>query len=250
MMDKGSVVVGTMFRVVNSPAAALLARNAGMDFIMLDLEHGPYAMETVANIASTVRSVGLGLFVRVPELARGWVSRALDSGATGVMVPMIESAEQARLLAGWAKYPPLGGRGLSSIGWHTDYAAVEDAGRMMQESNERVWAIAQVESAEGSRNAEEIAAVEGIDALLVGPNDLSVSLECPGETTTPAVSGAIERIAVAAKNHGKVFGMHAGPDMLGHWVHHGLTLRMSLLDANLLAKGLADVEKQVRALGT
>ena len=91
---------------------------------MLDLEHGPYNLETVDDVFKVGRALGLGCFVRVPELARGYVSRIMDAGATGVMVPMLESVEEAELLAQWTKYAPLGGRGFGGVGGHTDFVSI------------------------------------------------------------------------------------------------------------------------------
>src|SRR5512136_2027985 len=123
-LREGKRVVGTMVRMVRNPAIAAVAQNAGLDFIMLDLEHGPYTMEMVGDVFEVGRALGLGCFVRVPELAKGYVSRCLDCGATGVMVPMLESVEQAQLLVRWAKYAPLGCRGFGGAGGHTDFIGI------------------------------------------------------------------------------------------------------------------------------
>ncbi|UCH22649.1 MAG: hypothetical protein JSU83_05350 [Deltaproteobacteria bacterium] len=112
-LREGKRVIGTMVRMIRNSAVAVLSHNAGLDYIMLDLEHGPYTMETIDDVFKVGRGLGLGCFVRIPELAKGYVSRSLDCGASGVMVPMLESVEQAQLLVRWAKYAPIGGRGLA-----------------------------------------------------------------------------------------------------------------------------------------
>src|SRR4030042_2423379 len=123
-LREGKRVVGTMVRMVRNPAIAAVAHNAGLDFIMLDLEHGSYSMETVDDVFKVGRALGLGCFVRVPELAKGYVSRSLDCGAPGVMVPMVASVEQAQLLVRWAKYVPLGGRGFGGGGGAPPFVGV------------------------------------------------------------------------------------------------------------------------------
>ena len=248
-LREGKRVVGTMVRMVRNPAIAAVARNAGLDFIMLDLEHGPYAMETVDDVFKVGRTLGLGCFVRVPELAKGYVSRSLDCGAIGVMVPMLESVEQAQLLVRWAKYPPLGGRGFGGAGGHTDFIGIapDSTPAFMAKANVDTITIAQIETAQAIQNVDAIAAVPGIDALLIGPNDLAISMGCAGDFLGDAMEKAIGKVAAAAKKHGKIFGMH-GPDPLTErWLLRGLTLVMSNLDTNVLAAGLKAISQKYKS---
>jgi 2-keto-3-deoxy-L-rhamnonate aldolase RhmA len=238
-----------MIRLTRSPAVALLAADAGLDFVMVDLEHGTHSLETLSDMAVAAAGAGLELLVRVPELARGWVSRVLDAGANGVMAPMTESGQMARRIVEWARYPPLGGRGLSSFGPNTGYRRLGDVAELMASANRDVLTIAQVETAAGVAAAGEIASVEGIDALLVGPNDLAVSLGQPGQMTTPRQDEAIAAVARAANNAGKAFGLHAGVDLLARHLDKGLRLIMSGHDLGMLAAGLRQTAEAMRALG-
>lgn len=240
----GERVVGTMFRVVRSPAAARMVAHGGLDFFMLDLEHGPYSLESVADIFAVGKAAGAGCCVRVPELSKGYVSRAMDCGAEGVMVPMVDSASDARLLAHWSRYAPAGARGLGSSGGHTGYSKIGPAAEFMSQANSESLAIAQIETRGALAEIDEIAAVEGIDVLLIGPNDLAISLGCAGELESEAVREAIGRVAEAAATHGKVLGMH-GPDwMLEEWLGKGLRFVMSSLDANLLLDGMSAIARR------
>jgi len=244
-LRKGKRLVGTMLRFVRDPGVARIAKNAGLDFVMADMEHGSYSFETVADIFKVARAVGLGSLVRVPELSKGCVSRAMDCGAAGVMVPMIESAEQAQLLVGWTKFAPLGRRGLGGSGVHTDYMSVGDhTPQFMAAANEETICIAQIESARAIESVDQIAAVKGLDALLIGPNDLSISLGCPGDLMNDEVQKAIGKVADAASEHGKIFGMHAGDALLQKWVSHGMTLVMSALDIGFLLSGMRGVAEK------
>jgi 2-keto-3-deoxy-L-rhamnonate aldolase RhmA len=232
-----------MVRLIRNPGIAWIAGQAGLDFIMLDLEHGSSSLETLADVAGTGRGVGIEVFVRVPELSKGTVSRALDCGCTGVMVPMVGSVEQAELLAGWCKFAPAGKRGLGSVGTHSNFAAVKgsDASAFMAAANEQVLAIAQIETAEAIGVIDGIAAVPGVDALLIGPNDLAVALGHTGDLLHREVLAAIDRVAEAAEGHGKIFGMH-GPDALMEpYLHRGLRLIMSKLDINMLLTAMAEI---------
>jgi 2-keto-3-deoxy-L-rhamnonate aldolase RhmA len=247
-LREGKRAVGTMVRMVRNPAIAVVASHAGLDFIMLDLEHGPYSLETVEDVFKTGRALGLGCFVRVPELAKGYVSRCLDAGATGIMVPMLESVEQAELLVRWAKYAPLGRRGFGGIGGHTDFVGItaDATSAFTARANVDTLAIAQIETAQAIRNIDAIAAVPGIDALLIGPNDLAISMGRAGDLLGDTVDQAIGKVAEAAKKHGKIFGMH-GPDPLtDRWLSKGLTLIMSNLDTNILTAGLKGIRQKYK----
>jgi 4-hydroxy-2-oxoheptanedioate aldolase len=247
-LREGKSVVGMMVRMVKDPAVAWMAHHAGLGYIMLDLEHGLYTLETVNDIFKVGRAIGLGCFVRVPELSKGYVSRIMDAGATGVMVPMLESVEQARQLVAWSKYAPLGDRGFGTIGTHTNYAAVgaDALASFMARTNDETLAIAQIETRRAIEEIDAIAAVPGIDALLIGPNDLAISLGCAGDLMGDALDKAIGKVAAAAKKHGKIFGLHAPDGLLERWVPRGCTLIMSSLDISILSAGMKAVAQKFR----
>jgi 2-keto-3-deoxy-L-rhamnonate aldolase RhmA len=232
-----------MIRMVRNPGIAWIARQAGLYLILLDLEHGPSSLETLADVAASGRGAGIEIFARVPELLKGYVSRALDCGCTGVMVPMVESGPQAELLAGWCKFSPAGIRGLGGIGTHTNFAPVKggEAPAFMSATNDQVLAIAQIETAGAIEQIEAIAAVAGLDALLIGPNDLAVSLGHTGDLQHPEVLAAIGKVADAARRNGKIFGIH-GPDaLMERYRSKGLRLIMSKLDINLLLAAMGEI---------
>ncbi|MCG8477735.1 MAG: aldolase/citrate lyase family protein [Spirochaetales bacterium] len=244
-LKEGTRAVGTMIRFVRNPAIAWMIKNAGLDFYMYDMEHGPYSMETLSDSFAVARAAGVGGFVRVPELSKGYISRALDAGAVGVMVPMVESVEQAQRLVEWAKFAPVGKRGFGSNGGHTYYRA-PDGGTLefLTTANREVLTIAQIETADGVAAVEEIAAVEGIDALLVGPNDLALSLGVAGDLMGETLHTAIGRVAEGARKSGKVFGLHAPDALLERWIPEGCTLVMSALDAGILVGGFNEIARK------
>ena len=241
-------VIGTMIRITRNPAVAKIAKEAGLDFIMFDMEHGAYSFDTLADMYTATRNVGIGGLVRVPELSKGYVSRALDCGANGIMVPMIDSLEEAEALAAWAKYPPQGKRGLSSSGYHSDFVAMSSVSEFMAQTNGETVAIAQIETAGGVEEIDKIAAVDGVDVLLVGPYDLSVSLGCPGALMSDLVVSSIEKIAAAARANNKVFGMHSGDPMLQRWIPSGMRMIMNSIDMNILAAGMKDIVGRCEAM--
>jgi 4-hydroxy-2-oxoheptanedioate aldolase len=240
-LKSGKRIVGTMIRMVRNPAIARVAAHAGLDFVMFDMEHGSYTLDSLSDIFAVARAAGLSGFVRVPELTKGYVSRVMDAGAVGVMVPMLESVEQAKAFVDWAKFAPVGKRGFGSAGGHTNFAAASDAVGFMKTANEETLTIAQIETTQAVERIDAIAAVEGIDALLIGPNDLAISLGYPGDLMNKAVTGAITKVAESARKHGKIFGMH-GPDPLTEmFIPHGLGLLMSGLDHGMLLNGMKAV---------
>lgn len=247
-LHAGNAIYGTMLRMIRHPGVAAMAHDAGLDFIMLDMEHGAYTLVDVSSFSLTAGRLGLDIFVRIPELSRAWVSTALDCGATGVMCPMLETEEQAKMLVRWAKYPPVGERGLATTGSHTMFRKAASAESHMAETNDAVVAIAQIETRLGVESAGRIARVEGIDALLVGPNDLSVSLGCPGEMASPKLQQAIGRVTEGANEAGTAWGMHAPAAFLRQWQTHGMRLVMSALDVDLLRSGLEAVASDLRSI--
>jgi len=245
-MLSGGKIAGTMLRIVRNPAVCYLAQNAGLDFVMFDCEHGNYNFETLHDAFITANALGLAGFVRVPWGTKDYISRALDSGATGIMVPMVETRKDAEMLVKYSKYPPVGARGYASSCAHMDYKGGKHA-QVMADGNAKVISIAQVETKLAVENADEIAGVEGIDALLIGPNDLSVSLGIPGDMMNPLELEAIEKVVLACKKHGKAFGIHSGAPLLQRFAKE-LNLVMSSTDTDLLTQGFLSVRRTCEEL--
>ncbi len=238
----GQKIYGTMLRVVQNPAVCYLAKNSGLDFVMYDCEHAAYSMETLHNMFITGNALGLDGFLRVPNLTKDYISRALDQGAHGVMVPMLETPEMAKTLVKYSKYQPIGDRGFCNATAHVNYVAGLKHTEVMAEANNTIISIAQIETKASVDNAEAIAAVPGIDALLIGPNDLSLSLGVPGDLFNKIELDAIAHVAAACKKHKKAFGLHAGAKMLEIFIND-LTLVMCDNDADVLRAGFAKIKE-------
>lgn len=242
---EGERIVGTMIRMVRNPAIARIAYDAGLDFIMLDMEHGPYSVESFSDVAKVARAVGIGIFVRVPELSKGYVSRLMDAGADGVMVPMLNTEAEAKRLVDLSRYAPIGRRGLSTSGVHNNFRDFgDDTSEFMKRQNENTLAIAQIETSEAIENVEKIAAVEGIDIMLIGPQDLAASYGVPGEILGSKIQDAIERVFEAARKNGKGFSMHSGKELLDIWEPKGMQMVMTTQDINILKSGLTSIVKK------
>ena len=243
----GQKVYGTMVRVVRNPALAYLAKNAGLDFVMYDCEHSNYNFETLHDLFITGNALGLPGLVRVPIATKDYISRSLDSGAAGVMSPMTDTPEIARDIVKWSKYQPTGERGYSTGCAHINFQGAAKHTEVMAEANSRILSIAQIETKLAVDNAEAIAAVEGIDALLIGPNDLSLSLGVPGDLMNPIELEAIAHVAAACKKQGKAFGLHAGVKMIAKFIDD-MQLVMSDTDTSILERGFKSVRESLQAL--
>jgi 2-keto-3-deoxy-L-rhamnonate aldolase RhmA len=237
----GQKIYGTMLRVNQNPAVCYIAKNSGLDFVMYDCEHGNYSMESLHNLFIMGNALGLEGFLRVPNLSKDYISRALDQGAHGVMAPMLETPEMARNLVKYSKYQPLGDRGYASGIAHVNYVLGGKHSEVMEQANRTVITIAQIETKLSVDNAEAIAAVQGIDALLIGPNDLSLSLGVPGDLFNPIELEAITHVAAACKKNQKAFGIHSGAKLIEKFID-AMTLVMMQTDIDVLTAGFANIK--------
>jgi 2-keto-3-deoxy-L-rhamnonate aldolase RhmA len=162
---------------------------------------------------------------------------------------MVRSKEDTEALVAWGKYPPLGARGITGSSIGTDYLDI--AHRIpatMAETNPEVLLIAQIETVDAIDCIEEIAANPGIDVLVIGPHDLSISLGVPGDIHAPPVAKAIEKVRCAAERYGKPFGMHAAQSLIDEWTDKGMRFIMNSLDVNLLREGMRRIVEKYRTL--
>lgn len=204
-LKAGGVAVGTMVFEFNSSGIARIAATAGAEFVIFDMEHTGWSVETIRTLLATAQAAETVPMVRVPATEYHFLARVLDVGARGVMVPMVSGAEQAERIVRYAKYPPAGRRGAAFGVAHDDYDA-GDIHATMREANDEVLLIAQIETAEGLENADAIAAVEGIDVLWIGQSDLTNSLGIPGDFDHPDFQRALDRVAEACRKHDKAAG--------------------------------------------
>lgn len=236
----GEVVYGMMVRQGRDPGVTTLVGKAGFDFVFIDMEHGAYSLETVADLIRGAKSVGCAPIIRVPAGERYFISRVLDAGAEGIMVPMVSTSEQAERAVRYAKFPPMGKRGVGLGNAQVDYAAV-GASDFTAEANERTLIIAQIENREGIGNIDEILSVEGIDLAVMGPNDLSFNLGYQGQTDHPKVVEEIQKVVDACRDCGKHSGTHMGNlEQLLYWKAQGMTFIAYNTDSGLLYKAASE----------
>lgn len=205
VLREGGAALGTMIFEFNTTGIGRASAAAGAEFLIFDQEHTGWSLETVRMLVATSRSAEVAPFVRIPATQYHLIAGVLDIGVTGIMVPMVETEEQARLMVQSAKYPPQGRRGAGFVLSHDDYRT-GDIVEKMRSANDEVLLIAQIETALGLENGERIAAVDGIDVLWIGHFDLTNSLGIPGQFQHPQYVAAVERVIEACRRHGKVAG--------------------------------------------
>lgn len=241
-LQAGQSVVGTMVTVFDNLQIAKIIKLCGFDFFIIDCEHGSYDYSAVANILAMAREVEIPALVRIPNVGREAVLKYMEMGAAGLLLPSTETPEQARLLVQYAKYAPLGDRGVSLFRPHSGYERVEYAGEYMQRVNEETLLLVQIESRQAVQNCEAILAVEGIDAAFIGPSDLSQSLGIFGQLGHPDFISAVEQVIAAAKRYGKYSGLHCmtTTESLEQWMKKGLTINLWANEAMLMIKAAHD----------
>lgn len=225
--------IGTFFETGGCGAMECLTRT-GIDYVIIDTEHGCFSEESTADYIRTAENGGLLPYVRIGDVRRPYVLRMLDIGARGLIVPNITTVEQVKELVTYAKFAPIGKRGYCptrTIGWGADDWA-QDAEQYMEECNRRCKVIPQCETKEALDCIEEIVALEGVDGIFVGPCDLSIALGIPLQMDSPVLIAAIEHILEVCKKYGKQSIIFAGtPEKARYWFKKGFDSVTYSLDA-------------------
>lgn len=244
----GECVYGMMMRQARDPGAPVIFASAGYDFILIDMEHGNYSMETVADLIRGAKSAGIAPVIRIPHLETHFISRILDAGAEGIMVPMTSTKEQAEAIVGCSKYPPLGHRGFGTQTGQTDYKPLK-AVEFMKEANEQALIIAQIETREAIENIEAILSTEGIDVGLIGPNDLSISLGVPDQMSSEILTRAIDMVVETARKKGKASGIHIGnAELVRKWRQKGMTVLACSTDIGFMFNASKSTLEEMKKL--
>ena len=202
----GKVALGLLTRLARSGDIARIAKTTGHDFVFIDAQHAAYTPETVGHIAQAALGIGIAPLVRVRSCDDPQTQVFLDIGATGVVFPDVNTAAEAKRAVDRARFPPVGRRSAAGAYPLFDYRAISMADTVAAITENTLVGV-MIETPEGLANVEAIAAVEGIDVIHVGLNDLLTAMGKPGAYGTPDHINALDRIFAAAKKHGKVCGV-------------------------------------------
>ena len=246
----GELVLCMNLRLARSVDIAMVAKAGGYDSLYVDMEHSPYSIETTATICAAALGIGITPLVRVPSHDAHWSSRVLDGGAQGVIVPHVDNRGQAEAVVRHCRFPPLGRRSVMGLGPALGYRAVP-LGDLNDRLNADTVVIVMLETAEGIENAAAIAAVPGIDVLLIGSGDLTTDYGIPGQVDHPRLRQAYERVAQACRNHGKVLGVGGirhNVGLQGELIQLGARFVIAGTDVNYVLAGARQDTSALRAI--
>ncbi|MBD3305546.1 hypothetical protein GF339_04110 [candidate division KSB3 bacterium] len=246
-LQEGKTIVGTMVTTFRNPDLAKILKVVGFDFFIVDCEHGPFDYSDVAGLFALARETGIAPMIRIPEVRREVVLKSMEMGAAGILLPQTETVEQAQALVNYAKYAPLGNRGVSLLRAHTGYEKISSAREYMDNANNQTILMTQIESETGVTNIDQIMGVEGIDVAFVGPNDLTQSLGIMGQKEHPKYLEAIDAIIAAAKKHHKFSGIHlmSVPE-LKPYISKGMTCNLWSSDISMLMNSAREAMAQLQ----
>lgn len=205
-IEKNNYAVGT-FLGVSNPSIVEIIGYSGLDFVVIDTEHGPYDTMPMSDLIQAAESKGMSPLVRVADLTHKEIQRAVDNGAEGIIIPCLREVDDFRKAVDLCKFAPIGNRGFikgRGSGFGNEPWASGTLTEYMENSNEKVLLLPQCETKEALDNIGEIVQIEGIDGIFIGPFDLSISMGIPGQFDAPEFSEAVDKILAACKQAGKL----------------------------------------------
>jgi 4-hydroxy-2-oxoheptanedioate aldolase len=248
-IDAGGVALGVGVRIARGVEIARMMKVAGYDWLFIDLEHGQMSIDTACQISVAALDAGIAPLVRVPMGQTTMGTRCLDGGALGIVMPHVDTAEEARAIADAYRYPPVGHRsivgGLPQIG----YASLP-IGETAAAINAATLVAVMIETPRAVENAEAIAAVPGIDMLLMGCSDLTLEMGIPGRFEDPRLVAAIESVVAACRRHGRIpaiGGIYAEP-LLARFLKLGMKAALAGNDLPLLLGAATQRARAMRDL--
>lgn len=238
--------VGCMVVELRQASVMQLLANSLLDFILIDNEHGPFGIETIADLSRAAYAAGLTAIVRVPALEYAHLTQALDSGAQGIMLPRVTHESQAAEAVSMMKYAPQGRRGAVLGRGHTGFRS----GPLLPtlaEFNSQTMLVVQIETREAVERLDQILSVPGVDSVLVGPTDLSLALGVGGQMDSPVLHDAIRKVIEGCRRHGVIPGIHTNEiKWSAHWAKEGMRLVSISSETGFLVKAAREAADGVR----
>lgn len=236
-------VIG-MGRLIHHNVIQIIGFQGGFQGLWFDLEHGSASWEQIEVACLAAKAHGMDSFCRVAPTDYATVTRCYESGASGVMAAQIDTAEQAEEFVQWCKFYPRGKRGLNIGGVDGRFASVPVA-EFCESTNREHFVAIQIETAQSLECVEDIAAIDGVDMLFVGPSDLSQALGIPGDFMHERCVEAVRRVGAACKQNGKPWGaVCVSPEHAGMLVEHGCGMLSPTSDSKLINIGLQTLKGQ------
>jgi 2-keto-3-deoxy-L-rhamnonate aldolase RhmA len=247
-VERGELQIGTWINMVRNPAILPLLKGAGLDFARVDMEHSSPSIETIADMALVARALDFPLAVRMPKANREWITRMLDIGVYTLHCPQVESARHAEEIVAASRYAPVGQRGWGGSTPAYDYDFSVTPAEKKVFANRQVFVTVMFETAAAFEDLDDIAAMDGIDALTLGPADLAQNLGVAG---TPDQAKVIDEkrnlIVAAAKKHGKTCAMLvASPEQAQQWKEAGVLILAYKSEVEILSAGYRDAMARIK----
>jgi len=245
-LKEGKLQLGCAFAQIASPEVARILAHAGFDWTYIDTEHGSFGIETVNQICRAATDAGLCPVVRVADMQYALVARALDNGAMGIIFPRVESPELLERAVSWTKFPPEGIRGFGLTPTHVQYEPVTIP-QIAEHMNANILVVLQIETQRAVEARDELLSVPGIDAVMVGPVDLSISLGVPGDFFHPKMVEAMEKILDSCLAHGVAPGTQTRTvELARFWKEKGMLFLGCGAETGMLLHGARSIVAALR----
>jgi 2-keto-3-deoxy-L-rhamnonate aldolase RhmA len=247
-VGRGEAVFGTWVNFARNPAILPILKGAGLDYMRLDMEHSSPSMETVADMALLGRAIDFPVVVRPPEANREWITRLLDAGIWNLHCPQVDTAEHAAEIVAASRYAPMGSRGMAGNAGGNFYETDMTQSERMAFSNSQVFITVMLETDGAFKHLDAIAAMDGIDALTIGPTDLAQDL---GVFGTPDEGRVLDErrfmVLEAAKKHGKTAAMLTGsPEQARKWKDAGALLLAYSSEVDVIQRGYREALGKIK----
>jgi 2-keto-3-deoxy-L-rhamnonate aldolase RhmA len=247
LLNAGQVGLGVGIRYFRSWEIAAMMASAGFDFLFIDAEHSAYGLETVSDLCRAATTAGITPLVRVPELQYSLLTRPLDVGAMGLVIPHVDTRAQVEHIVAYTKYAPMGRRGMVSQIPHTDFTGVGTT-EYTQWANAQLMNVLMIESAEGVANLDNMLQVQGIDVALVGSSDLSQELGIPGQYEHVKMVECYQHVLETCRRWRITPGLAGVRDLqlVQHWRDQGFRFLYCANETGLLVQGGKQIVAAVR----
>lgn len=246
-LKSGGIVIGSevsRFRCSDIPRVYAAA---GFDFVFIDMEHSGFHLETVGDLIRTARQADIVPVVRVPQAEYAWISRVLDCGAQGIIVPRVNTPEQVEQIVSWTRYPPQGIRGFACNTAQTDGQPV-GIDEFIDASNQSMLVVIQIERREAVANLSEMLSIDGVDVACLGLMDLTIDLGVPGRIDHPLARDAVQQLLTVAEEQQVAAGViSASQETIAQYVTEGVRFVSYATDEILLQRASEQAVQQLKA---
>jgi len=247
LLREGKIAFGSMIGHIRSPELPRMFAEAGLDWIFIDTEHGCYTIETVQDLVRTALLTPVTPIVRVADLQYSLICRCLDMGAEGIILPRVEDPDLLAKAISWMKFPPQGVRGFGLSSPQAGYTSASFP-EIMEHYNRETLVVLQIETVAALERADELASARGVDAIMIGPADLSISLGVGGEFGHPKLAAAIDKVIGVCESHGVWPAIQVrNPQIAKTWARRGMKLIGCGTDLIVLWTAMQSMAAELRA---